>query len=87
MRHSAYPNVSLVAVGMLQLQSEHSVRRIVCMQRLLRHNPHMSLASHIVFTSIAEYHLSVLSAAYIENKRTCLNVPGDMEVRATLTSL
>jgi len=49
-------------MGVLQLQAENSVRCIVSMQRLFRNNPHMSLASHVIFTSIAEYHLSILSA-------------------------
>lgn len=61
-QHSTHPNVSLVAVGVLQLQAQHTVWRVVRMQRLLGHNPHVPLPRHVVLASIAEYHLSVLRA-------------------------
>jgi len=50
-------------MGVLQLETQYSVRSVVGEQRLLRYNPHVTLTGHVVLPGIAEDYLSVFRAA------------------------
>lgn len=56
----SYANMLFLVVRMDQLQADHTVRRIICVQCLLRHNPNISGLGHVENGCITENGVRVL---------------------------